>query len=231
MNDQPNSAPLIGIIMLDTVFPRIVGDIGNPASFPFPVRYRVVKGASAERVVMQGDPELLEPFTLAARELVGLGVKAISTSCGFLALFQKELAAAVPVPVLSSSLLQVHLARAFLRPGQKVGVITARLESLSQRHLAGVGIGDCPLVIAGMEHMPEFRSVFLEGKTDLDSGKCREEMLEVTGGLLHEHPEIGALVLECTNMPPYSNDLRRAFRLPVFDVLTMLNCIHQSLAA
>ena len=85
--------------MLDTVFPRIPGDIGNAATFSFPVRYKVVKGASPQRVVKEADTRLLEPFIEAARSLEKEGVKAIGTSCGFLAIFQRELADAVDIPV------------------------------------------------------------------------------------------------------------------------------------
>src|SRR5450830_1704998 len=102
-----NYGELIGIIMLDTVFPRIPGDVGNATTFPFPVRYKRVNGASVKRVVKEADPQLLQPFIEAAQELEMEGVKAITTSCGFLVMFQKQIADAVKIPVLTSSLLQV----------------------------------------------------------------------------------------------------------------------------
>ena len=212
----------IGIIMLDTIFPRIYGDIGNAETFSFPVIYNVVKGASPKRVVLDADPRLLQPFIHAAQELVEQGAKAISTSCGFLALFHRELVNALDVPVYTSSLLQVHVAQAVIRADQKVGIITARQQSLTQKHLVGVGIQHYPLVIIGMEEAEEFSSVFIEGKPELDVEKCRGEMVETALKLKTLHPDVGAIVLECTNMPPYTDTIRKATGLPVFDVITML---------
>ena len=221
--------PLIGILMLDTRFPRIKGDIGNPASFDFPVRYQLVQGASPHRVVKMADPALIGPFAHAARELETQGVKAITTSCGFLAIFQKELAAAVSVPFFSSSLLQVHLARAILKPGQKVGVLTARQKSLTPGHLAGVGIQPDDLVIQGLDQAEEFTSVFIENNTSLDEARCRREVCDTALDLTGRHPGIGALVLECTNLPPYSDDIRKLCKVPVFDALTLISFMRASL--
>jgi hypothetical protein len=93
------SMSFLSLLMLDTRFPRIAGDIGHPATFDFPVRQIVVRGASPQRVVRQCGPALLQPFIEAGRALVADGAAAIATSCGFLALFQRELQAALPVPV------------------------------------------------------------------------------------------------------------------------------------
>jgi len=134
----------LGILMLDTTFPRIPGDIGNANSFPFPVRYKRVKGASPKRVVEEADPALLEPFITAARELEAEGVKAITTSCGFLALFQRELVAAVHVPLFSSSLLQIPLLYEIFGRGGKAGVLTARAAALTERHFEGCGVQGIP---------------------------------------------------------------------------------------
>lgn len=215
--------------MLDTVFPRIPGDIGNTETFPFPVRHQVVRGASPQRVVREADVRLLEPFIEAARSLEREGVRAIATSCGFLAIYQRELADAVKIPVLSSSLLQVRLAHAMINRGQKVGVLTASAQSLTERHLTGVGIGDIPLVVMGMDDAEEFTAAFIDGKSSLDPGKVRKEMERAARRLADTHPEIGALVLECTNMPPYAQAVQQILRIPVFDVVTLVRYVHASL--
>ncbi len=220
---RTNYGEPIGIIMLDTVFPRIPGDVGNATTFPFPVRYKIVKGASPQRVVKDADPALLKPFIQAAQELEQEGVKAIATSCGFLAIFQKELANSVNIPVLSSSLIQIKFAHALINERQKVGVLTARAQSLTERHFKGVGVQNIPKVIMGMDNAEEFTKVFLESQQFIDVEKCRQEMINAAKNLLVKHPKVGSIVLECTNMPPFAKDIQRAIKLPVFDITTLIN--------
>ncbi len=225
-----SNTPFIGIIMLDTIFPRIQGDVGNPATFDFPVRYHVVTGASPERVVIQADKSLIQPFIDAGRSLIEDGAFALATSCGFLALFHKELIQALDVPVFSSSLLQVHMAQSIIRKDQRVGIITARKESLTLEHLSAIGIQQYPLAIIGMEQAEEFSSVFVKGRPTIDIEKCGHEMRTTAMKLKKQHPDIGAIVLECTNMPPYSEIIHRVTGgLPVFDVVTMINYAHATL--
>jgi Asp/Glu/hydantoin racemase len=227
---RTNYGEAIGIIMLDTVFPRIPGDIGNASTFPFPVRYLTVEGASPQRVVKEADPALLQPFIAAAKQLERDGVKAIATSCGFLAIFQREIADAVDIPVYSSSLLQVPIAHAALSKNRVVGIMTARAQSLTARHLAGAGIQHIPTMIAGMEDAPAFTETFLGGNPYLDVAKVNAEMVGTAEKLVREHPEVGAIVLECTNMPPYARSVQAAVGLPVFDVVTMIKYAYATLA-
>ncbi len=215
-----HGAPL-GVIMLETRFPRIPGDIGNGASWPFPVLFKVVAGATPERVVLQGAQGLLPDFIAAAQELVAMGAEAITTSCGFLVIFQKEIAAAVGVPVATSALLQVPWVEALLPPGRRVGVITASKASLTPAHLAAAGMApDTP--VAGVENGRElFRVLVRQDKHDLDTAAAEQDMLDAGRALVAAHPEVGAIVLECTNMPPYAAALQAALGLPVHDVISL----------
>jgi hypothetical protein len=216
-------AGLLGIIMLETRFPRIPGDIGNPETFTFPVRKVVVHGASPQRVVMEADPTLLAPFIAAGWELIAEGATLLTTSCGFLALFQREMAAALPVPVLTSSLLQVAPVAATLQPGQKVGILTANGAALTPRHLEAVGASAVDTVIVGLEETREFAQVFLHNQETLNVAAARAEVLAAGRQLMTNHPDVGALVLECTNLPPFADDLRQLTGLPVFDITTLVN--------
>lgn len=225
---RTNYGELVGIIMLDTVFPRLPGDIGNASTFPFPVRYQYVKGAFPERVVKGADRRLLEPFLAAARELEAAGVRAITTSCGFLAVFQRELAAAVSVPVFTSSLLQVPLIHQLLRPDQKVGIITAHGPSLTRAHLEGVGALGIPHVIRGMPEEGEFSHTYVQNKPTLNRGRAEEELVAVARELVREEPTVGALLLECTNMPPFARAVQEATGLPVFDIVTLVYWIYRA---
>jgi Asp/Glu/hydantoin racemase len=213
----------IGIIMLDTVFPRIPGDVGNPSTFSFPVIYKVVKGATSTKVVKEGNSTLLQPIIQAAKELEEEGIAAIATSCGFLAMFHKELTNAVKVPVFTSSLLQVHVANTIIKRKQKVGILTASSQHLSDKHLNGVGIENDSVIIRGMDGAVNFTNAFLGSSTFFDVELVKHEMVQSAEEMLNEYPEIGALVLECTNMPPYAKDIQMAVNIPVFDVVTMIN--------
>jgi Asp/Glu/hydantoin racemase len=221
-------APL-GILMLEAKFPRIPGDMGNATTWPFPVLYRVVTGASPEKVVMRGAEGLLPDFVAAARDLVRLGAEAITTNCGFLSLFQQELSAAVNVPVATSALMQVPWVQATLPPGKRVGIVTVSKATLTPRHLEAANVPlDTP--IAGTENGQEFFRVLIKAESsDMDIDLAERDVVEAGVNLVNAHPEIGALVLECTNMPPYAAALQAACGLPVYDIYTMIAWFHSGL--
>jgi Asp/Glu/Hydantoin racemase len=214
-------APL-GILMLEAKFPRIPGDMGNATTWPFPVLYRVVTGASPEKVVLNGAAGLLPSFIDAGKDLVRLGAEAITTNCGFLSLFQKEMAAAIAVPVATSSLLQVPWVQATLPPGKRVGIVTISGATLTRAHLAGAGVPlDTPVI--GTERGREFFRVLITAeKDDLDVALAERDVVEAGRELVARHPDIGAVVLECTNMPPYAAALQEAVGLPVYDIYSMI---------
>ncbi|AVO47455.1 aspartate/glutamate racemase family protein [Phreatobacter cathodiphilus] len=215
--------------MLEARFPRIPGDMGNGTTWPFPVLFKVVRGADPERVVLQGARGLLPDFIAAARDLVDLGAEAITTNCGFLSLFQRELAEAVNVPVATSSLMQVPWVQATLPPGKRVGVITVSRSSLTPAHLDAAGVPrDVPL--AGTESGREFFRVLIKAeKTDMDVALAEADIVAAGRDLVARHPEVGAIVLECTNMPPYAAALAEAVGLPVYDIYSMITWFHAGL--
>jgi len=219
----------LGILMLDARFARIPGDMGNALTWPFPVLYRIVPDATPKRVVQESAAGLLPAFTLAARELVQLGAEAITTNCGFLSLFQRELADAVNVPVATSSLLQVTAVQAVLPPGRRAGVITIDSSTLSDAHLRAAGVPlDTPR--AGVESGRELHRVLVRGeKTDLDVALAEQDVLDAGRRLMRAHPGVGAIVLECTNMPPYAAALQAELGVPVYDVYSLIAWFHAGL--
>jgi Asp/Glu/hydantoin racemase len=222
----------VGVLMLDTRFPRIHGDMGNASTFHFPVRYHRVTGADPDLVVRRGAEGLLPAFVEGARVLEREGVGAITTNCGFLIKYQAELARAVRVPVFTSSLLLVPLVHRMLPPGQRVGIMTVNASSLTSEHLSGAGIGaDVPLAVVGLETEKEFTRALLDNELELDVGLAREEHIRVARRLVSEHPDVGAIVLECTNMPPYTADIQRETGRPVFDILSLVTMAHDALVA
>jgi aspartate/glutamate racemase len=218
----------IGILILDAAYPCVPGNVGNASTFPFPVRYEKVTGASIDRLLNQQDPSLAKPFIQAAKNIQNQGVKAITGACGFMALFQREVTAAVEIPVFLSSLLQIPLIYQMTR--KPTGIITANASSLKQAHFDAVNVTpDIPVIIAGMETQPEFSSAVLEEKGTLDSDKIQDEVVSVAEKLVKDHPDIGAVLLECSDLPPYAHAVQAAVKLPVFDFFTMINYIHTAL--
>lgn len=221
-------APL-GILMLDARFPRVPGDMGHAGTWPFPVLYRVVPGATPARVVLDGAAGLLPRFLDAAAELVAMGAEAVTTNCGFLSLFQQELAAHVGVPVMTSSLMQAPWVQATLPAGRRVGLVTVCAASLTPAHLLAAGVPpDTP--VAGTEAGREFFRVLIRAEaTDMDVDLARQDVLDAGRDLVRRHPEVGAIVLECTNMPPYAAAMQAELGLPVYDIFSMVSWFHAGL--
>ena len=220
----------IGVLMLDTVFPRIPGDIGHAGTFPFPVLYHRVRQAFPSRVIREADPALLDGFIEGARALEAAGVLALTTSCGFLSMFQRQLAEAVRIPVFTSALMLVPMVARMLGPDRAVGVLTVDSGSLGPRHLAEMGITEeIPVVVAGLERGHAFSPVLLDNELELDVEAARREHVEVARDLIERHPQVGAIVLECANMPPYSAAIRQAAGLPVFDITSLMRMVHAAL--
>lgn len=211
----------VGILMLETRFPRVPGDIGNAGTWPFPVLYRVVRGASPDRVVRHRAEGLLADFIEAGRELVAQGADGLTTNCGFLSLFQAELAAAVQVPVATSSLMQAPLIQCLLPPDRRVGILTISAESLSPDHLAAAGV-DPQTPVVGTESGREFTRAILDDEARLDVELARLDHLDAGRRLLAEHPEVGAILMECTNMVPYAPLLRQELGVPIYSIYSFV---------
>ena len=221
---QYSAGEAIGILLLDALLPLPPGDVANATTFSFPVRYKVVQAASIDRLIYERDPALLEPFIEAGRELVREGVKAITSDCGFMALFQEEIASALPVPVFLSSLLQVPFIHRTLRRGEMVGIIAADSRQVTDRHLRAVGIDESmPVKIVGMENQPNFCDAILNEKGVLDFDKVEQEVVQVAERLVTEEAKVKAILLECSNLPPYAAAVQEAVNLPVYDFITMIN--------
>ena len=215
----------LGILMLDTRFPRIVGDIGNPASFDYPVILRRMVGiGSKDAVAAHPDrPRMLAALRENAEALAAEGAAGLSTSCGFLALYQKDLEKLSPVPVATSALLHIKALE-----GRKVGVLTASAENLTPAHFAAVDApADTP--VAGLPADGSFASTFLHNGLTLDREAVERETVAAARTLVERHPQIDTIVFECTNLSPYKAAVQEALGLPVHDVLDLLREFHAQL--
>jgi hypothetical protein len=221
----------VGIILIDNPMPRLVGDVGHAATFPFPVLYEVARGADPRRVVDRAAEGLLESFIAAARRLVDHGVRAIATGCGFLAIYQEELAAAVTVPVATSSLLQIPQVLRMLGPNQRLAVLTINGAALGERHFRGVGIREPDLArvtVVGLEGTRHLYPAVIQDARVLDVPVARDEVVAATRAAVAADPRIGAFVFECTNLPPYAAAVREATARPVFDAVTLITGLHSA---
>ncbi|WP_309133160.1 aspartate/glutamate racemase family protein [Brevibacterium sp.] len=219
----------VGIIVLDTGFERLPGDIAHTATWPFPVQFRIVRGVRPADVIT-GDPAAaLAAFEDAIDDLVDHGAQAIATSCGFLAAVQKELAAYSPVPFASSPLLQIPLAEATLPEGRQVGLVVSDPEAIDERHFRGVGARP-GLPFVGLDPQGPILTTMRENARVDDPALLEADALEAIDRLVRAHPEVGAIVLECANLPPYSAAIARRFARPVYDAVTLVTWLQSGIA-
>lgn len=220
----------VGIIVLDARYPCVPGNVANASSYSFPVRYQRIEGGSIERLLYNRDPDLAKPFIEAALALQSAGVKAVSGACGFMALFQKQVAAALDIPVLLSSLLQIPFIHSVTN--KPIGILTADASALTPAHFEGVGVSaSIPLEIMGLQDCAEFASSILREKGTLDSALIEAEVVEKALELKRRNPQIGSILLECSDLPPYAAAVRRATGLPVFDYIGMIENVGRSFRA
>lgn len=216
----------VGVVMLDTRFPRPPGDVGNARTFPFPIAYEIAQ-VTPESMLGGADAAVVANAAAAGRRLVDRGVRAVATSCGLMARYQAELADAVGAPVLSSSMLQLPMVLRLLPSHQQVVLLTFDARALIEGgHLAAVGLTEAEIarvLVVGMDEARVFRTTILGQDRRLDPSAIAEEVLAQLRVALPEEHRVGGIVLECTNLSPYSERVRAEFGLPVWDVRTAVN--------
>lgn len=210
---------MVGVVMLNTTFPRLVGDIGNPQSFSLPVRYRRVAAADIAAVVGTPglDPKAAAGIVAAAQALVAEGAGVIATSCGFLGALQATLERAVPVPVISSALMLIPWLRAVYGARAPLGVLTFDARALAPVHFGGHF--DAHIHIAGIEQGAELHRVIAADLPRLDRDRAQADVLAAAARLMDGPTPPRAIVLECTNLAPYAPALRAATGRPVYDLV------------
>ena len=226
---QASYGEAIGILLLDTSFaPYIPGDVANATTYSFPVRFKKVNGLTIERMFNK-DIRFLNRVIEAGRELVEEGIKAITGDCGFMALFQREVAKQLEVPVFLSSLLQLPFLIKIVGEGWKVGIITANSRILDDALLKEVGIENMNfLYIKGMEDKENFKKAIIDEIGWLDSKKIENEVVSVAKEMVKEDPRIKVILLECSCLPPYGAAVQEVVNLPVFDYITMINYVYSA---
>ena len=215
----------IGIIAVHLIYPKLPGNVANATTYPFPVLYREVN-FEIERL-FAGDDSILEEIVDAAKELEAQGVRAIIGACGYFAHFQRRVAEAVDIPVFLSSLCQIPLIKTGLSKKKKIAVFAASGENIDDALLREVGTDKSRLLVKNIGDLESFYPI-RHGQTVLDNKKLEVELCRVTQGFLIEHPDVGAILLECSDLPPYAKALQAVSGLPVFDFNTMIDLVYHA---
>jgi aspartate/glutamate racemase len=230
---RPFYGEAIGIMLNKVTYPMIPGNVGNASSYEFPVRIVNVPDLPTDWWCDERGPDAtrLAKVIEAAKELEAAGVRAITTGCGFYAIFQREVAEAVRIPVFTSPLLLIPIVHRMLGSQGRIGILTAGSKNLGQRHFDGVGIdpSKIPLGIVGMEGCDEFRRVILEeSKPDLNFEAMEAEVVDAAKKLIKLYPDTEAVVFECSDLPPFSKVVQDTIGLPVFDFITMICWVYSA---
>ena len=222
----------LGIIILDDVYPGFPGDVRNASAYPFPIQYEIAEGVDIWALVHKEDKSpCREPILRAAKKLETMGCRAIAAECGYFAYFQRDTATHVDVPVFMSSLLQVPWAQQLIGPDKVVGILVAREAQMTQAHLEAVGIRPgSNYVLTGAEddgRCPEFEHLWYAPKrTDPPGafyGKAEADFVAVAIDFYRAHPNMGAMLLECTGMQPFARAIQRQIDIPIFSWGTLLD--------
>ena len=215
----------IGILVLDLWYPYLPGNVANGSTFDFPVLFKILKGSTGKRI-NAADPALLEMAIQGGKELEQQGVRAIVGACGYFANYQEEAARRLYVPAFLSSVLQVPVIMRGLKSDQKVGVICAYDHAFTPTLLGQCGVDDISrVVVTGAQDCPEFRNL-IENTGHFNSRKLELEVVGLARELVRKNPDVGAILLECSDMPPYAWAIQNEVRLPVFDFISLINWVY-----
>ncbi len=222
----------LGIIILDEVYPGFPGDVRNASAYPFPIQYEIVEGVDIPMLVYEEDKSpCLAPIQRAAKNLEKMGCRAIAAECGYFAYFQKDIAGYVNIPVFMSSLLQVPWAQQLIGLEKVAGVLAATEKHLTSAHLEAVGVkpGSNYVLGGAMDdgRCKEFENLWDASKRpevpQANYGKAQEEFVGVAVEFYQNHPNMGAMILECTGFQPFARALQRKIDIPVFSWGTLLD--------
>ncbi|MCF7936124.1 MAG: aspartate/glutamate racemase family protein [Synergistales bacterium] len=226
---QVISGYTVGIMLLDVWYPIIPGNVVNAWTYDFPVRLKAVPGADQKRM-HSGDPALLDDLVATGRELEMEGCRVVCGACGYFGHFQSQVREALNVPVYLSSLVQIPWIKAGIRREQKIGLICADKPSLTPDLWESCGVEPKDCRIEEIPRGGEFSAILHSDKGYFDNRKVREEVVATARQLVADHDDIGAILLECSDMPPYAADVQRAVNLPVFDFVTMIRYANSAVA-
>lgn len=218
----------IGILVFSGTAPRIPGDAGHAGTFPYPVRYQIVEGGFSD--LIDSSPAVYNKLIEACQTLKQQGIRGIVGDCGLWSLYQKEIGRRTGLPFVGSSLCQIPVIWQMLGCSGSIGIITGHSGFLKETHLKNSGWQESiPLSIEGMQCMQHFSEIVIDGGVHLDIDLMRRDVLKAAENLRANTPDLGAVILECSNLATYSRDVSEYLKVPVFDTVSAANLLHYSL--
>ncbi len=215
----------IGIIAVDLIYPKLPGNVANATTYPFPVMYEDVHFEIEQ--LFAGDPAIEKMIVDAAKKLELRGARAVIGACGYFAHFQGSVKEAVDIPVFMSSLCQLPMIKTALPDKKKIAVLAASGDDIDDALLKKVGSDMSRLIVKNIGSLESF-SAIRYGRTTLDNGKLRDDLCRTALDLTDANPDIGAILLECSDLPPYARDIQASTGLPVFDFNTMIDLVYHA---
>lgn len=210
---------IVGILMTDSLSPRIPGDPGHAETFSFPVVYEVLRGFPFQDLI-DIKKDHMNILLNRAKALQDKGVSLIAADCGLFGPFQEDMKKYLQVPFIGSALDMVPLLQRFLPSTRKVGILTGDTGLLKPTHLEASAIDPDTVCIAGMENSSEFKKVVIDRSPELDIEKMRQGAVDAALALSSK--DLGAIVLECTNLISFRSDIQNALKVPVFDLVSLI---------
>ncbi|KAL2680336.1 hypothetical protein Neosp_007933 [[Neocosmospora] mangrovei] len=213
MTDNAETPPPLGFLAVEVNIFRPPGDPYNDKTWPFPLIREKVTGTSESQIVTSTayDDAFIERFVAAGQRLAERGADTKDHG---------RLAARLPIPIATSSLMQVPSLRALIPANKAIGVLTYDSTRLGDAHLLALDIKPEDVRIWGTPDDGHLRGICARGET-YDAERLQKELVDQARAMTSRYPEIAVVVLECTNMPPYADAIQRAINLPVYDVYTM----------
>ncbi len=227
-NRGPVAGYAIGILVIDVDYPMAPGNVANASTYPFPVLFKVLKGVSPD-MIMSGDPQILEAVIAGGRELIASGARAVVGACGSFAHFQRSAAEAIGAPTFMSIMTQAPFILQSLAPNQKLGILAADARAITPSVLQQCGVSDSSrLAFASAVRAPEFEKL-LTAPGAFSNCACEAEIVDLARKFVADNPDLGAILLQCSDLPPYAAAVQRECGLPVYDMVLLIEWLHRAL--
>merc|ERR1712224_795363 len=120
-------------------------------------------------------------------------------------------------------MVQCPIIAAAFDPKDRILVLTANGNTLKPQkevlmNSCGFDVNEDRFLIVGCQNVPGFEAV--ANGDEVDHVKVQPGIVKLVKDTLKRNPDINCILSECTELPPYSDALRAATDLAVFDAIT-----------